>query len=307
MTGAGVSVSAGGPGAEAFPVCAAMLCAGVAAWLMAGGHAGPRRARLVLAGSSEAPLPGARRSPVRNCELQARLRRRFGTRARHQWWFLPAGVVLALVGESPLPALAGALAVPLAARSLATRDRRRTAERRETAVIGLCAAVAGELRAGLLPDQALLTAGPATLGEEGSSLLAAARFGGDVPAALRETASLPGAEGLRGAAACWQVSADGGAGLAAGLDRVAGALQAEHDQREELRSQLAGPRSTALVLALLPLFGLFLGSAMGAEPLRVLLHTAPGLACLAVGGLLEWAGLAWVARLVRVAEGGGPP
>ncbi|MGH3325873.1 MAG: type II secretion system F family protein, partial [Streptomyces sp.] len=105
--------------------------------------------------------------------------------------------------------------------------------------------------------------------------------------------------------ACWQVAVEGGAGLAEGLDRVAGALRAERDQREELRAQLAGPRSTAVVLALLPGFGLLLGGAMGAGPLRVLLHSPAGLVCLVVGGLLEWAGLAWVARLVRTAEGAG--
>lgn len=301
MTGAG----AAGPGAEALPVCAAMLCAGAAAWLAAGRRTGPRRARLVLAGSGEALPPGVER-PGSMAGLRAGLRR-LGGRAGHEWWCLAVGALLALLGGSPLPVLAGALAVPLVGRHLAARGRKRAAERREEAVIGLCAGVAGELRAGLLPDQALLRAGAAALGDEGSALLAAARFGGDVPGALRAAAALPGAGGLRGAAACWQVSADGGAGLAAGLDRVAGALRAEHDQRAELRAQLAGPRSTAVVLALLPVFGLVLGSAMGADPVRVLLHTPAGLLCLTVGGLLEWAGLAWVARLVRVAEGGDPP
>jgi tight adherence protein B len=99
------------------------------------------------------------------------------------------------------------------------------------------------------------------------------------------------------------VAADNGAGLATGLDRVADALRAERDQRADLRAQLAGPRSTATVLALLPVFGLLLGGAMGARPLQVLFHSSVGLACLVVGVLLEAAGLAWVARLVRNAEG----
>jgi tight adherence protein B len=142
------------------------------------------------------------------------------------------------------------------------------------------------------------------LAEAATLLLAASRFGGDIPAALREAAGMRGAEGLAGAAACWQVAVDGGAGLANGLDRVAAALRAEHDQREDLGAQLAGPRSTAVMLALLPAFGVVLGTAMGAHPLRVLLHTSAGLGCLAGGVLLEWAGLLWTARIVRSAEEG---
>jgi tight adherence protein B len=98
------------------------------------------------------------------------------------------------------------------------------------------------------------------------------------------------------------VAVDGGAGLAAGLDRLEGALRAERDQREGLRAQLAGAWATVVVLALLPVVGLAMGWALGADPLRVLLHTPTGLVCLAVGGLLEAAGLWWAARIVRTGE-----
>ncbi|CAG6398830.1 membrane hypothetical protein [Actinacidiphila cocklensis] len=139
-------------------------------------------------------------------------------------------------------------------------------------------------------------------------LLSAARFGGDVPEALRAAARLSeGTRGLAAVAACWQVAVDGGAGLAAALDRVAAALRAEADQRDDLRAQLAGPRSTAGLLALLPLFGVVLGAGLGAQPARILLHTATGVVCLLAGGLLEWAGLAWTARIIRAAENGRGP
>ena len=80
------------------------------------------------------------------------------------------------------------------------------------------------------------------------------------------------------------------------------ALRAERDQRADLRAQLAGPRSTAVMLAGLPVLGLLLGSALGADPLHVLLHTGAGLGCLLVGGVLEGAGLWWALRIVRGAE-----
>ena len=80
------------------------------------------------------------------------------------------------------------------------------------------------------------------------------------------------------------------------------ALRAERRRREELRAQLAGAWSTVVVLALLPVVGLGLGAALGRDPLRVLLHSPAGLACLVAGGLLEAAGLFWAARIVRAGE-----
>lgn len=318
-----------GPAAEAV-FCAVLLCAAALARALTE-RDGPRRVRLLLASESGSVtrVESSWRSRAQQFGdvLRSRLRPRTAaptshdarlpggrprvgglvglvTRAGRAWWCLPAGALVGLWAGSAVPAVLGAVAVPWVSR--VRRSRRARAETDDTAraVIDLCAATAGELRSGRLPDGALLAAGAGCLGREGAALLAAARFGGDVPTALERAARLPGAEGLRGVAACWRVSADGGAGLADGLDRVANALRAERDQREELRSQLAGPRATATVLALLPAFGLLLGTAMGADPLAVLLHTPVGLACLTAGGMLEWTGLAWVARLVRVAEEG---
>ncbi|NLU75543.1 hypothetical protein HCC61_23250 [Streptomyces sp. HNM0575] len=304
MTGATASVGHGAAAVEAAPVYAAMVCAGAAAWLMGGSDDRGRRARLLLAGSGRAVTPPPR-LPSAVVELAAFLRGRLGGSAAHAWWCVLGGAVLGLLSESWLPPVAGAVAVPCVRRVLRGREREKAKERRAAAVVELCGAVSGELRAGRQPDRALLSAGGMVLrelGESGAAVLAAARFGGDVPGALREAARIPGAEGLRGVGACWQVAVEGGASLAAGLDKVSDALRAERDQHEELRALLAGPRSTAVVLALLPGFGLLLGTAMGAAPTQVLLHSPPGLACLAAGGLLEWAGIAWVSRLVRSAE-----
>jgi tight adherence protein B len=212
--------------------------------------------------------------------------------------------MLAVLGQSVLPLIGAAVAVPLTARRLRARERSRAAERQADGVVALCGSAAGELRAGLQPNQALMAAAWSTggLGAAEALVLAAARFGGDVPGALRQAAREPGAEGLVGLAACWRVAVDGGAGLAVGLDRLEAALRVERDQREGLRAQLAGAWSTVVILALLPVVGLAMGWALGADPLRVLLHTPGGLACLAVGGLLESAGLWWAARIVRAGE-----
>ncbi|TXS56181.1 hypothetical protein EAO77_08640 [Streptomyces sp. t39] len=274
-------------------LCAAAICAGAAAWLLTAGGPSRRRAGLLLAGPSALPPP----RPLRE--------RALGLSMRHKEWLclIPA-VLLALLAGSVVPAVLGVPAVPLVRRRLRTRSRERERRRRADAVVALCGAVAGELRAGLQPGAALRLGARAAdaLGDGEAAVLAAARFGGDVPEALRAASRQPGAEGLAGMAACWQVAVGSGAGLADGLDRLEAALRSLVDQQEELRAQLAGAWSTVALLALLPLAGLGLGAALGADPLRVLFHTPAGLACLAVGGLLEAAGLLWSGRIVRAGE-----
>ncbi|MCW5252196.1 type II secretion system F family protein [Streptomyces sp. SHP 1-2] len=283
-------------------VAGALLCLALSARLTAARRRGARRARLLLpAGCGAVAGPaGAPPLPDRVVEGMRRLRGRL----RPEWAVAVAGLVLAVLGGSPLPAVAGAAGVPLLRRTLREARAGRERERRRDAVIVLCGALAGEVRAGRQPGEALRWAArdAGGLGNAGAGVLAAARFGGDVPAALTAAARQPGAEGLRGLAACWRVAVEQGAGLAAGLDRLESALRAERDQRADLHAQLAGARATAAMLAGLPALGLLLGFALGADPLHVLLHTGAGLGCLLVGGVLEGLGLWWVARIVRGAE-----
>lgn len=274
---------------------AAAVCAGSAAWLVVGRDRGPRRARAVLVGGGDS-VPGG--------PAWRRVRVAVRGRVRHEWWALAGGVLVALLGESVVPLILGAAGVPLIRRVRRGREARLEGERRAAAVIALCGSLAGEVRAGRQPGEALRAAagGGLGLGETRAGVLAAARFGGDVPGALEEAAREPGAQGLLGLAACWRVAVDRGAGLAAGLERLEGALRAERDQRADLRAQLAGARSTAVMLAGLPVLGLLMGSALGAAPLRVLLHTGAGLGCLVVGGVLEGAGVWWALRIMKGAE-----
>ncbi|MFF6807432.1 type II secretion system F family protein [Streptomyces sp. NPDC012616] len=281
-------------------MAAAVACAGAAAWLTGGPYAGARRAQLLLAGGGV--VGGGPPPPWQR--LTGELRRRLRGRWRPEWWAPVAGLILAVLGGSALPLVAGAAGVPLLRRARRAAEARRAGERRDDAVIALCAALAGEVLAGRQPGEALQWAARDSggLGEAQPMVLAAARFGGDVPRALALAARSPGAEGLLGLAACWRVAVDQGAGLAAGLDRLEAALRAERDQRADLRAQLAGPRATVVMLAGLPVLGLLLGAALGADPLHVLLHTGTGLGCLLVGGVLEGAGAWWALRIVRKAE-----
>ena len=94
-----------------------------------------------------------------------------------------------------------------------------------------------------------------------------------------------------------------GAPAAAVLDRVEHDLRAREAQHREIAAQLAGARSTAGLLAVLPVLGIGLGAAMGARPLAILLGEPRGQLALVVGVVLEASGVLWTARIVTAAQG----
>ncbi len=133
-----------------------------------------------------------------------------------------------------------------------------------------------------------------------ANAVAVCRMGGDVPAALREE----GTEHplLVSLAALWQVSEGSGAALASALDRLVGAAEQSAKLRREVAAQLAGPRGTVRVLAVLPAVGVGMGLLMGADPIGFLLGTPWGLGCLIIAIALEAAGIVWMRRLVSSIE-----
>lgn len=180
---------------------------------------------------------------------------------------------------------------------LGPASRRRRAQERQRVVQAL-GALAAELEAGQLPRVALTRAGghpsvwPATL--------AAVQMDGEVAAALGMDARKH--DLLRQLAACWQVGAETGAGLAASVSRLASAARAAEDVRVDLEGQLAGPRATARMLALLPLVGIGFGVMLGSDPLAWLLGSMSGRLCLLGGVLLMAIGMWWTGRIAAAVE-----
>lgn len=172
---------------------------------------------------------------------------------------------------------------------------RRRAARRAQAITAL-AALAAELRAGQPPQVALERVDTGLW----PRALTAVRLGGDVAAALRLDARDIGS--LRGLAACWEVADRTGSGLATGVSRLAIVARTAEDVRVQLEAQLAGPRATARMLAVLPLIGILLGSMIGADPLGWLLGTLPGALCLIMGVLLTGLGVLWTNAIARQVE-----
>ncbi|WP_436774284.1 type II secretion system F family protein [Yinghuangia sp. YIM S09857] len=219
---------------------------------------------------------------------------------------LGCSALLAVVTGSLVPLV---LALPATAYTLRRRARAqvlRAAIDRRAGVTELATAMVGELRAGQAPSEAFTVAAHVLAGPVRTCLteaVAVARVGGDVPDALVRAAAAPGADALARIAACWRVAAERGAGFAPALDRIAAGLRAEESGHRELEAELSGARTTARLLAALPLVGLVLGQGVGADPLDVLLHTPLGVGCLVLGLILIALGLDWTDRIARDARG----
>jgi tight adherence protein B len=194
-------------------------------------------------------------------------------------------------------------------------DLRRLLDRDEAdqSTVDLLSAVGAELRAGAPPDVALRRA-LAEVGAGGSKLgqpqlpatTAALKLAGDVAAGLRADAgdrrNKAYRDSLFGLGVCWQVSGTSGAGLGDAVARLAQSERSRAVLRRELRAELAGPKATAVLLAMLPAAGIMLGTALGAKPLAWLLKSPLGWVDLAVAGLLVGLGLRWVRRIINSVE-----
>lgn len=179
--------------------------------------------------------------------------------------------------------------------ALSSRFKR---EQHSAQVIDALASLEAELQSGQAPSAALVRA--AGLPPAWPSALSAIRIGGDVAAALRNDASA--APVLGQLAACWEVAADTGSGLCQSVAVLAESARTQEELQGSLNAELAGPRATTRVLTLLPVLGILLGVAMGADPVGWLLGSPLGLLCAAGGLLLSVAGGLWSRAIVRRVE-----
>lgn len=229
-----------------------------------------------------------------------------GGALRRPWQQSLTAATAALLLLGPVGGLAAAAAVVAARRVLRAVRASADRERAAVATAEACGALAGELRAGRAQDAALALAAedlPPPLAEAVRRAVVSARLGGDVPAALHAaadgTVSAAGGQLLRRLATCWQVAGRTGAGLADVVDALATDLRGRERLRQETNAALAGPRTTAWLLAGLPVVGVAMAAGFGASPVRVLLRTPAGLACLVLGTVLDLLGVLWTRQLVR--------
>lgn len=252
---------------------------------------------VVLAGAAGAMLPPGRATVL------ARLGRKRERPRRAGLVLVPvvAAVALALVGA--LPVLPLLMLATLGWWQLRRRAALRAAERRRDVLGELLSALVAELRSGADPRPAVLAAGSGLAGLE-TVVAASSRPSGDVAGALVELAHLPGGSVAGELAAVWRVGETTGGGIAAPVARVLRGHRARDRLRREVSAQLAGPTATAYLLSALPLVGIALGTALGADPLGFLLGTTSGRVVLAIGVAMDCAGVVWTSRITAAASGG---
>ncbi|WP_244961774.1 type II secretion system F family protein [Clavibacter zhangzhiyongii] len=193
--------------------------------------------------------------------------------------------------------------------------RIRRSARRDEAVVEEAEQVAALVRrmavllsAGLHPERAWQQLAPpggrARRGEDAvtSVVRRVANGSGTAPLAAR----VASAAGEGSAAGSWRAFAAGlevaertGAPLAAALVRLADTLVEVARVRRDAGTALAGPVATGRTVLLLPGAGLLLAAGLGFDPVRILLTTVPGAACLAAGASLVAGAWRWNRRLVR--------
>lgn len=108
--------------------------------------------------------------------------------------------------------------------------------------------------------------------------------------------------GIPSAVAVCRLTRSSGAPAAEVFDSCAGGVAEVIEAAAERRVALAGTQATARMLAWLPLLGLGLGWALGADPVGFLLGNTFGKMCLVAGVAFECVGLAWVKRLSKKAQ-----
>lgn len=99
------------------------------------------------------------------------------------------------------------------------------------------------------------------------------------------------AEELRRLGNVWALAENHGIPLATLLEKARDRIDTAQRHRAATQSSLAGPQSTALVLAVLPVAGIGMGMLMGANPVKFLTTTSLGGVLLLVGTALTCTGI----------------
>lgn len=212
-----------------------------------------------------------------------------------------AAVVVALAAAAtglagPVAGLLIAGYTGLAARGLHQHRLRQAHAAARADLLERLAVAASNLRAGLPPMAALAAAEAGTSRPHPPSAASSPPASSSPPA----TGSGPTAALSARLAAAVRLAERTGAPLADVLERIEVDGRSADRARAAAAGQIAGARATTWLLAGLPLGGVGLGYAIGADPLAVLLHTPLGVVCAVTAIGLQLAGLAWSARITRL-------
>jgi tight adherence protein B len=176
------------------------------------------------------------------------------------------------------------------------------ARTRQREVANACRALAAQVQVGALPDEALRRAAVdfPILGEA----VATSDLGGDPVVCWQRQGRSLGLGGLADLARTWQLCRRTGGSMARSLDTVSEALQADLELRLMVMNELAAPRATGRIMAVLPLCGTGLGYLIGGDPVHFLLSGPAGWGCWVAGIGLACLGVWWIDSLAARTERG---
>ena len=222
--------------------------------------------------------------------------------ARAQAWALSGAAVVAfglIAAERITVVIAVALAGATAVDAVLRRRQRRVSARGARVTADFLGHVVSNLDAGAPLERACITAAerlpddaPAQLAHDIHRLHRHIRLGQPVGAAVE------GAQPeLRRLVTLWQLAQRRGVPVAHLLRAARDELDRAQRHHAATTAALAGPRTTATVLAALPLAGIGMGAAMGANPIGLLTSGGLGGILLVVGVGLVCAGV-WLSRYI---------
>lgn len=207
-----------------------------------------------------------------------------------------------LIGE-PTVALTAGVIIGTATWSLRQLRAGQRSRRRSAATAVFLGHLLGELRAGSGIPQAISAAAdsvPENAPPEFRSAVevtaARTRSGGSGPDVLHDArATVPELGEL---AQMWRTAEHHGIPLAPLIGEAQQRLDARTRHRAATNAALQGPQATAVVLTLLPLAGVGMGSAMGADPLGLLFGGGLGGILLLLGVALSCSGFLWSRQII---------
>ncbi len=193
-------------------------------------------------------------------------------------------------------ALAGAVVIGTSSWLIIRSNEQRKAKQAKALVIRFAKLMNGKLRIGLIPVTALVE----SASECGlDQLVATAKLGGDIPAALRQAANIPGQNGLRQISAAWELSQRSGAPIAGVLDRIVAGLRQDTEAEADVAIELAAARTTGRIMAVLPLAGIGFGYLAGADPINFITSNWIGELAFVSSVLLAAAGIFWLEKMAN--------
>ena len=199
-------------------------------------------------------------------------------------------VVLGRVTLAVAGAMAGATAIHmLGARRAASAERRRRA-----AAAAYLGAVSTNLQAGATLPDALARAGEQV--GEAQVRADAMRIAHQARTGARLEPRVPELERL---GVLWTLSVSRGVPLAKLIAALRDDIDHANRHRDATRAALAGPQTTAAVLAALPAAGVLMGTAMGASPIAFLTGGGLGGVLLVAGTALVCAGVLVSGRIIQ--------